>query len=100
MRYLYKKPGTTYEELMMSTKEAEAEWLDNKAHVKNTVVNEDPQKKEREELKQQIEKLAESVKAASLQSKPGSPRNKKSPRSPRTGSQQNVGGRGPEPTAA
>ena len=49
MRYLYKKPDTTYEELMMSAKEAEAEWIDNKAHVKSTVVNEDPGKKERDQ---------------------------------------------------
>ena len=100
MRYLYKKAETTYEELMMSAKEAEAEWINNKACVKSTVVNEDPRKKEREKLKQQIEKLTESVKAANLQLKPVSPRNKKSPRSPRTGAWLNVNGRGPEPTAA
>ena len=85
MRYLYKKPDTTHEELMMSAKEAEAEWIDNKARVKSAVVNEDPGKKEREELKQRIKKLTESVKAANLQTKPASPRHKKSPRSPRTG---------------
>ena len=73
MRYLYKKPDTTYEELMMSAKEAEAEWIDNKVRVKSTVVSEDPGKKEREELKQRIEKLTESVKAANLQTKPASP---------------------------
>ena len=56
MRYLYKKPDTTYEELMMSAKEAEAEWIDNKTHVKSTVVNEDQGKKEREELKQKDRK--------------------------------------------
>ena len=99
MRYLYKKLGTTYEELMMSAKEAEAEWIDNKARVKSTVISEDPGKKEREELKQRIEKLTESVKAANLQAKPASPRHKKSPKSPRTG-RQNVNERGPEPTAA
>ena len=44
IRYLYKKPDTTYEELMMSAKEAEAEWIDNKACVKSTVVSEDPGK--------------------------------------------------------
>ena len=54
MRYLYKKPGTTYEELMMSAKEAEAEWIDNKARVKSSVKSEDRGKKEREELKQRI----------------------------------------------
>ena len=99
MRYLYKKPGTTYEELMMSAKEAEAEWIDNKARVKSAIIHEDPGKKEREELKQRIEKLTESVKTANLQTKPASPRHKKSPRSPRVG-RQNVNERGPEPTAA
>ena len=44
MRYLYKKPDTTYEELMMSAKEAEGEWIDNKVHVKSTVVSDDPGK--------------------------------------------------------
>ena len=73
MRYLYKKAETMYEELMMSAKEAEAEWINNKACVKSTVVNEDPRKKEREKLKQRIEKLTESVKAANLQLKPVSP---------------------------
>ena len=73
MRYLYKRPETSYEELMMLAKEAEAEWLDNKTHVKSTILNEDAGKKKREELKQRIEKLAESVKAVSLQSKAGSP---------------------------
>ena len=100
MRYLYKKTETTYEELMMSAKEAEAEWIDNKACVKSTVVNEDPRKKEREKLKQRIEKLTESVKVANLQLKPVSPQNKKSPRSPRTGAWLNVNGRRAEPTAA
>ena len=99
MRYLYKKPGTTYEELIMSAKEAEAEWIDNKARVKSAVISEDPGKKEREELKQSNGKLTESVKAANLQAKPVSPRHKKSPRSQRTG-RQNVNERGPEPTAA
>ena len=85
MIYLYKKPDTKYEELMMSAKEAEAEWIDNKACVKSIVVSENPGKEEREELKQRIEKLTDSVKAANLQTKPASSRHKKSPRSPRTG---------------
>ena len=99
MRYLCKKPETMYEELMMSAKEAEAEWIDNKTCVKSTIVNEDPGKKEREELKQRIKKLTDSIKAANLQTKPASPRHKKSPRSPRTG-RQNMNERGTEPTAA
>ena len=57
----------------MSAKEAEAEWIDNKARVKSAIINEDPGKKEREELKQRIEKLTESVKTANLQAKPASP---------------------------
>ena len=40
------------------------------------------------------------MKAANLQTKPVSPRNKKSPKSPRTGVRQNMNGRGPEPTTA
>ena len=79
--------------------EVEAEWIDNKARVNSAVINEDPGKKEREELKQRIEKLTESVKAANLQAKPASPRHKKSSRSPGTG-RQNVNEMGPEPTAA
>ena len=70
---------------MMSAKEAEAEWIDNKARVKSAVISENPGKKEREELKQRIEKLTESVKTANLQAKPASPWHKKSPGSPRTG---------------
>ena len=59
MRYLF-KPETSYEELLSSAKEAEAEWIENKSvRVKATVATlPDPGKKEREELKQQIEKLA------------------------------------------
>ena len=71
----------------------------NKARVKSAIVNEDPGEKERDELKQRIEKLTESVKAANLQAKPASPRHKKSSISPRAG-RQNVNERGPEPTAA
>ena len=58
---------------MISAKEAEAEWIDNKACVKSFMVSEDPGKKEREELKQRIEKLIEGVKAANLQTKPACP---------------------------
>ena len=97
MRYLCKKSGTTYEELIMSGKKAEAEWIDNKAGVRSTVINEE--KKERDKLKLRIEKLIESVKAANLQTKPVSPQHKKSPKSPRTG-RLNVNERGPEQTAA
>ena len=59
MRYLF-KPETSYEELLSSAKEAEAEWIENKSvRAKATVATlPDPGKKEREELKQRIEKLA------------------------------------------
>ena len=65
MRYLYKKPGTKYEELMMSAKEAEAEWIDNKARVKSAIINEDPGKKERDKLKQRINGECENSKFTS-----------------------------------
>ena len=51
MRYLYKQPDTTYDELLQSAKEAESEWIDNKLRVKSTLTSEDPGKKECEELK-------------------------------------------------
>ena len=59
MRYLF-KPETTYEELLMSAKEAEAEWLENKTmRAKATSTSlPDPGKKERDELKQRIQELA------------------------------------------
>ena len=59
MRYLYKQPSTTYEELLASAKEAEAEWLEHKTvRLKATTASPvDPGKKEREELKSRIDKL-------------------------------------------
>ena len=59
MRYLYKQPNTTYEELLASAKEAEAEWLEHKTiRSKATTASQaDPGKKEREELKSRIDKL-------------------------------------------
>ena len=55
MRYLYKQPDMTYDELLQSAKEAESEWIDNKLRVKSILTSEDPGKKEQEELKNQIE---------------------------------------------
>ena len=59
MRYLYKQPSTTYEELLASAKEAEAEWLEHKTirSKATTTSPADPGKKEREELKSRIDKL-------------------------------------------
>ena len=59
MRYLYKQPSTTYEELLASAKEAEAEWLRHKTirSKATTASPADPGKKEREELKSRIDKL-------------------------------------------
>ena len=66
MRYLYKQPTTVYDELLQSAKEAESEWMNNKLRVKSTTV-EDPGKREREELKERLERLTESMKVANLQ---------------------------------
>ena len=52
-----------------------------------------------QERRKGIKKLTDSVKVANFQTKPASPRHKKSPRSPRTG-RQNVNERGPEPMVA
>ena len=74
--------------MLQSAKEAESEWIDNKMRVKSTLTSEDPGKKEHEELKNRIERLAESVKIANLQPqfqkrKKSSVSTPKSPRSPR-----------------
>ena len=55
MRYLYKQPSTTYEELLASAKETEAEWLEHKTvRLKATTASlVDPGKKEREQLEVQ-----------------------------------------------
>ena len=102
MQYLYKQPTTAYDELLQSAKEAKSEWLDNKLRVKSTMV-EDPGKREREKLKERLERLTETMKAASLQqrreakkSSPRSPKNE-SPRSTVPNSPQS---RGPAITPA
>ena len=62
MRYLYKQPETTYEELLASAKEAEAEWMEHKTvrskATTATALPVDSGKKEREELKMGIDILA------------------------------------------
>ena len=103
MRYLYKQPTTVYDELLQSAKEAESEWMDNKLWVKSTTV-EDPGKREREELKEQLERLTESMKVANLQTqrrdvKKSSPRSPKS-ESPRSAVPNSPRSRGPAITSA
>ena len=103
MRYLYKQPTTVYDELLQSAKEAESEWMDNKLRVKSTTV-EDPGKREREELKERLERLTESMKVANLQTsrrdvKKSSPRSPKS-ESPRSAIPNSPRSRGPAITSA
>ena len=81
MQYLYKQPTTAYDELLQSAKEAKSEWMDSKLKVKSTTVD-DPGKREREELKECLEKLTESIKAANLQPQKRDVK-KQSPRSPK-----------------
>ena len=103
MRYLYKQPTTVYDELLQSAKEAESEWMDNKLWVKSTTV-EDLGKREREELKEWLERLTESMKVANLQTqrrdvKKPSPRTPKS-ESPRSTVPNSPRSRGPAITSA
>ena len=103
MRYLYKQPTTVYDELLQLAKEAESEWMDNKLRVKSATV-EDPGKREREELKERLERLTESMKVANLQTqrrdvKKSSPRSPKS-ESPRGTVPNSPRSRGPAITSA
>ena len=108
MRYLYKRPGTTYDELLLTAKEAECEWLEHKTvRSKQVTATDDTGKKEREEIKVRLDKLTETVKAASFQKKPVGDKKKQSPSrtpvtSPRSSPQQSLRapGWGPAITAA
>ena len=61
MRYLYKETETGYEQLLSAAREAETEWIASKTiKVKVTSVV-DPGKKERDELKAQIDKLTKEL---------------------------------------
>ena len=85
MWYLYKQADTTYDELLLTAKEAECEWLEHRTtKMKQTTVGEDVDQKEREEIKVQLDKLAETVKAVSFQRQPP-PKRKTSPRKTPTG---------------
>ena len=110
MRYLYKQPTTEYDELLQSAKEAESEWMDNKLRVRSTTTGaqpdsvDDPGKREREELKERLERLTESMKVANLQTqkrdvKKSSPRSPKSD-SPRSTMPSSPRSRGPAVTSA
>ena len=85
MHYLYKRPDTTYDKLLLTEKEAECEWLEHRTtKMKQTTIGEDVDRKEREEIKVQLDKLAETVKAASFQRRPP-PKRKTSPQKTPTG---------------
>ena len=85
MRYLYKRADTTYDEQLLTAKEAECEWLEHRTtKMKQTTVGEEVDQKEREEIKVRLDKLAETVKAASFQRRPP-PKRKTSPRKTPTG---------------
>ena len=61
MRYLYKETEIGYEQLLSAAREAETEWIESKKiKVKATSVV-DPGKKERDELKAQIDKLTKEL---------------------------------------
>ena len=96
MRYLYKQPMTTYEELLASTKEAEAEWLEHKMiRSKATTASQaDPGKKEREELKSRIDKLTTEL------NKREKERQWKKKRTPTNSPQDSPNSKGPGVTAA
>ena len=108
MRYLYKHPETTYDELLLTAKEAECEWLEHKLICsKQTITPDDVEKKEREEIKVRLDKLAETVKAVSFQKKPQADKKKQLPSKTSASSLQESPqysprnpGRGPAITAA
>ena len=67
MRYLYKQDETTYDELLLTAKEAECEWLEHKMIKAKTTVIDDPASKEREEIRVRLDKLTKTIKSASFQ---------------------------------
>ena len=77
MRYLYKQDETTYDELLLTAKEAECEWLEHKSIKAKTTVIDDPASKEREEIRVRLDKLTKSIKSASFQRRGGNTNNKK-----------------------
>ena len=61
MRYLYKETETGYEQLLSAAREAETEWIESKTIKAKVISVVDPGKKERDELKAQIEKLTKEL---------------------------------------
>ena len=61
MRYLYKKSETGYEQLLSAGREAETEWVESKTIKAKATSVVDPGKKERDELKAQIDKLTKEL---------------------------------------
>ena len=57
MRYLYKETETGYEQLLSAAREVETEWTESKTIKAKATSVVDPGKKERDELKAQIDKL-------------------------------------------
>ena len=96
MRYLYKQPLTTYEQLLASAKEAEAEWLEHKTiRSKMTIASQaDPGRKEREELKSKIDKLTAEL------NKREKERHWKKKRTPINSPRDSLNSKGPGVTAA
>ena len=94
MRYLYKCPDTIYDELLLTAKGAECKWLEDRTtKMKQATLSEDTGRKEWEEIKVWLDKLAETVKVASFQKPISTPSNlhQNSPRKP---------GKGPAITSA
>ena len=61
MRYLYKETETGYKQLLSAAKEAETEWTESKTIKAKVTSVVDPGKKERHELKAQIDKLTKEL---------------------------------------
>ena len=61
MRYLYKETETGYEQLVSAAREAETEWIESKTIKAKVTSVVDPVKKERDELKAQIDKLTKEL---------------------------------------
>ena len=63
MRFLYKQESVSYEDLLVATREAEAEWTENKSipvRVRSTTLNEEVGLKD---LKKEVEPLTTALKA-------------------------------------
>ena len=99
MQYLYKQPDTTYEELLASAKEAEAEWFEHKMMRSKAMSVVDPGKKEREELKSRIDKLTAELNKKDT-SKQWKNENWKKKKTPTSSPRDSPKGKGPGITSA